>query len=167
MIDCIMATTYLLLGTNLGNKAQNLHTATQMLVDKTGELLHSSAIYETMPWGIEDQPIFYNQVLAIDTSLEVTQLLEATQSIEVTMGRQKYRKWGERLIDIDILYYDQVILESELLNVPHSQIPNRRFTLIPLVEVAPKLLHPVLGLTQVQLLEQCPDKLEVKQVEAD
>ena len=160
-----MATTYILLGTNLGNKTQNLQTATQMLIGKVGTLQQSSAIYETMPWGVEDQPIFYNQVLAIDTNLEVNNLLEVTQSIEVTMGRQKYRKWGERLIDIDILYYDQVILENEHLNVPHSQIPNRRFTLIPLVEIAPDLQHPILKLTQTQLLEQCPDKLEVKKVE--
>lgn len=160
-----MATTYILLGTNLGNKTQNLQTATQMLIEKVGTLQQSSAIYETMPWGVEDQPIFYNQVLAMDTHLEVNNLLEATQSIEVTMGRQKYRKWGERLIDIDILYYDQVMLESEHLNVPHSQIPNRRFTLIPLVEIAPDFYHPSLKLTQTQLLEQCPDKLEVKKVE--
>lgn len=159
-----MATTYILLGTNLGNKTQNLQTVIQMLIEKVGTLQQSSAIYETMPWGVEDQPIFYNQVLAIDTSLEVKNLLEVTQSIEITMGRQKYRKWGERLIDIDILYYDQVILESEHLNVPHSQIPNRRFTLIPLVEIAPDLQHPTLKLTQTQLLEKCPDKLKVKQV---
>jgi 2-amino-4-hydroxy-6-hydroxymethyldihydropteridine diphosphokinase len=162
-----MATTYILLGTNLGNKTQNLETATQMLIEKVGTLQQSSTIYKTMPWGIEDQPIFYNQVLEMDTSLEVNNLLEVTQSIEIMMGRQKYRKWGERLIDIDILYYDHVILESEHLNVPHSQIANRRFTLIPLVEIAPDLRHPALQLTQTQLLEQCPDKLEVKQVEVD
>ncbi|WP_299456930.1 2-amino-4-hydroxy-6-hydroxymethyldihydropteridine diphosphokinase [uncultured Microscilla sp.] len=159
-----MSITYLLLGTNLGDKTQNLYTATQMLASQAGVVQKHSAIYETMPWGIPDQPVFYNQVLVIDTSLEVRELLRVTQSIEVAMGRQKYRKWGERLIDIDILYYGQMMLESEDLNVPHSQIALRRFTLTPLVEIAPLLVHPALRLTQTQLLAQCPDKLEVKKV---
>ena len=81
------------------------------------------------------------------------------------MGRKKYRHWGERLIDIDILYLDDIVYESETLNIPHIQIPNRRFTLVPLVEIASELIHPQLLLTQAQLLVQCPDPLEVKKVE--
>jgi len=157
-------TIYLLLGTNLGEKAVNLSRATQLIEKEVGQVLASSSIYETMPWGIEDQPIFFNQVLQVSSSLEVNQLLKTTQSIEQTLGRKKYRHWGERLIDIDILYVDDLVYQSEALSVPHPQIPNRRFTLIPLVEIAPDFMHPLLALTQAALLAQCPDKLEVKPI---
>lgn len=160
-----MPTIYLLLGTNLGDKSQNLRTAIEIIGEKVGVLKQVSSVYETMPWGIEDQPIFYNQVIEIETTLEVNTLLATTQGIEKEMGRQKYRRWGERLIDIDILYYDQLVLESNDLNVPHAQIANRRFTLVPLADIAPDFIHPKLQLSQQQLLEQCPDALEVKKVE--
>ena len=159
-----MHTIYLLLGTNLGEKAANLRRATQLIEKEIGKISTSSSIYETMPWGIEDQPIFYNQVLQVVSSLEVTQLLKTTQRIEQTLGRKKYRHWGERLIDIDILYVDDLVYQSEDLSIPHPQIPNRRFTLIPLVEIVPDFIHPSLILTQAALLAQCPDKLEVKPV---
>ncbi|OJJ17470.1 2-amino-4-hydroxy-6-hydroxymethyldihydropteridine diphosphokinase [marine bacterium AO1-C] len=159
-----MHTIYLLLGTNLGEKAANLNLAKQLIEKEVGQVLVSSSIYETMPWGIEDQPIFYNQVLKVESNLEMISLLKTTQSIEQVMGRKKYRHWGERLIDIDILYIDDLVYNSEDLNVPHLQIPNRRFTLVPLVEIAPDFIHPVSALSQTQLLTECPDKLEVKKV---
>lgn len=161
-----MNTVYLLLGTNLGKKAQNLHLATQLLEKNVGPILMLSSVYETMPWGIEDQPIFYNQVLKMSTDLGVVDLLKTTQSVEQEMGRKKYRHWGERLIDIDILYLNDIVYESETLNIPHIQIPNRRFTLVPLVEITSEFIHPKLLLTQAQLLAQCPDPLEVKKVES-
>ncbi len=159
-----MHTTYILLGTNLGDKAANLTLATQLITQKVGKVENRSSIYETLPWGVEDQPIFYNQVLQISTSLAPDELLVTTRSIEQMMGRKKHRHWGERLIDIDILYLDDLVYETEHLNIPHIQIPNRRFTLIPLVEIAPDLKHPILALSQTQLLDQCGDKLEVKKV---
>ena len=159
-----MPTTYILLGTNLGDKAANLALATQLIAQKIGKVENRSSVYETLPWGVEDQPIFYNQVLQLSTSFAPDELLATTQSIEQMMGRKKHRHWGERLIDIDILYLDDLVYETEHLNIPHIQIPNRRFTLIPLVEIAPDLKHPVLTLSQTQLLDQCTDQLEVKKV---
>lgn len=162
-----MHTTYLLLGTNLGEKTPNLHQAMTRIKAQIGIVAQASSIYETMPWGIEDQPIFYNQVLKVNTSLGIENLLKTTQGIEQAMGRQKYRRWGERLIDIDILYYNNTIFESEILVIPHAQIANRRFTLVPLVEIAPELVHPQLKLTQSQLLDKCEDVLPVSKVNVD
>lgn len=162
-----MHTIYLLLGTNLGKKTHNLHQAMTMIKAQIGTVVQVSSIYETMPWGIEDQPIFYNQVLKVNASLSIENLLKTTQGIEQAMGRQKYRKWGERLIDIDILYYNNTIFESETLIIPHAQIANRRFTLVPLVEIAPELVHPQLKLTQSQLLDKCVDVLAVSKVNVD
>ena len=138
--------------------------ATQLIAQKIGKVENRSSVYETLPWGVEDQPIFYNLVLQQSTSFAPDELLATTQSIEQMMGRKKHRHWGERLIDIDILYLDDLVYETEHLNIPHIQIPNRRFTLIPLVEIAPDLKHPVLTLSQTQLLDQCTDQLEVKKV---
>lgn len=152
---------YLLLGTNLGNKLQNLEQARKHLADRAGLLQKWSAVYETLAWGNTDQPSYLNQVLQIQTGLPPQMLLEKINEIEKEMGRERRIRWESRLIDIDILYYNDLILATEKLTVPHPQIAFRRFTLVPLAEIAPNFVHPVLMKNTFQLLEQCEDKLTV------
>lgn len=129
--------------------------------DKIGTILYSSKVYETAAWGIEDQPDFLNQVITLNTHIDPQSLLEKLLSIETALGRQRKVKWGERIIDLDILFYGDEVIDDEHLTVPHPGIPSRRFTLLPLQEIAPKLIHPTLNKTIEELLAECPDKLEV------
>lgn len=129
--------------------------------DKIGTILYSSKVYETAAWGIQDQPDFLNQVITLNTHIDPQSLLEKLLSIETALGRQRKVKWGERIIDLDILFYGDEVIDDEHLTVPHPGIPSRRFTLLPLQEIAPKLIHPTLNKTIEELLAECPDKLEV------
>jgi len=156
-----MTSIYLLLGTNLGNKIKNLEKVRELLVSNRVTIKRESSIYETAAWGIEDQPTFLNQVLEIETAKTPDKLLALTKEIEMKMGRVRMEKWGERLIDIDILYYGDSIVNQDDLQIPHPEIQNRRFTLVPLVEIAPNFVHPQLLVSQVALLKACEDKLEV------
>lgn len=157
---------YLLLGTNLGKKAHNIQVAKEFLTAKTIIVRKESKIYETAAWGIEDQPSFLNQVIEVDAPYTPQKLLEICASIEKEMGRERFEKWGERLIDIDILYFGDMIIEEDNLNVPHPQIPNRRFTLVPLSEIAPEFKNPILGKLNSELLDACKDELQVSAVES-
>jgi len=159
-----MPKTYLLLGTNLADKLGNLSKTLEQLKEKVGTLQKTSAVYETMPWGIENQNIFLNQVICLESQLSPEELLETTQKIEKEMGRVRLEKWGERLIDIDILYYENQIIDIKDLQIPHPQIPFRRFTLVPLVEIAPDFIHPILNISQKTLLENCSDNLGVERL---
>ena len=154
-------TTFLLLGSNLGKRAQVLKNAATIINNKIGKVKTYSSIYETLAWGNEDQPAFLNQVITVETSLSPQELLITINQIEDDLGRIRHEKWGERLIDIDILYYDDTIISSKELTVPHPEISNRKFTLIPLVEITPDFIHPVIGKTQKELLTDCSDELEV------
>lgn len=154
-------TTYLLLGTNLGKRDINLSMARGHIGEKIGTILYSSKIYETAAWGKEDQPDFLNQVIMLNTYLDPYSLLEELQKIEAIIGRQRKVKWGERIIDLDILFYEKEVINDERLTIPHADIPFRRFTLLPLQEIAAKLVHPVLHKTIDQLLAKCADHLEV------
>ena len=153
---------YLLLGTNLGDRMANLQRAKELMMTKMITVMRESSVYETAAWGIEDQPSFLNQVVQIDFNRTPTRLLELLLEIEQQMGRIREEKWGSRLIDIDILYFKDQIIDSNELKIPHPEIQNRRFTLLPLVELAPDLRHPSLKKTQEELLSQTPDQLEVK-----
>lgn len=155
---------YILLGTNLGDKKQNLSQAKELITKQAGAVLAESAIYETAAWGKEDQDSFYNQVIEIDSTLKALDLLEVLLTIETEMGRIRFEKWGERLIDLDILYFREQLFAEENLKIPHPGIPDRRFTLTPLVEIAPQLVHPILQETQEALLQKCPDSLSVKKI---
>lgn len=156
---------YLLLGTNLGNKKENLEKALQLIDSRAGTVVSRSSFYETAAWGYKDQPSFFNMVAEISTHLSPQLLLTEINAIEKEMGRIRYEKWKERTIDIDILYYNGIILDMPELIIPHPGIPLRRFTLVPLVETAPDFIHPSLHMTQKELLEVCPDQLEVKKIE--
>lgn len=153
---------YILSGSNLGDRMANLAQAMQAIEKQAGTLIAQSQLYETAAWGLKKQPSFLNQVIEIQTPLSPEALLDILLYIEKQMGRERKQKWGERLIDLDILYYGDLVTESPQLQIPHPHIAARRFTLVPLCELAPLLPHPLLGKTQLQLLKECPDPLEVR-----
>jgi len=164
-LNSMMDGIFLLLGSNLGDRSGNIERATKYISNLIGPILKSSSTYETMAWGIEDQQDFLNQVLKISTSLPPKQLLEQLLQIEEAMGRIRQVKWGARLIDLDILFYNDMIIESENLIIPHPGIPDRRFTLVPLAEIAGVQIHPKIGLPIDSLLSNCTDSLEVRMLE--
>ncbi len=155
-----MRSSFLLTGSNIGDRLKNLQNCLE-LIKKNHRIINFSRIYESEAWGKEDQPLFLNQVIKISTFFEPKELLNSIQEIENHMGRERIEKWGTRIIDIDILFYEDLILEDTDLQIPHPGIPERRFTLSPLVELAPDLTHPVLGTTLIELLTNCTDKLKV------
>jgi len=155
---------YLLLGGNLGDRAAYLQQAQLALAVSTGPIVAASAYYETAAWGVEDQPAFLNQALAVRTALPPIALLAACQAAEQQAGRERRQRWGARTLDVDILLYGQEIIASPTLMVPHPALPARRFALVPLADIAPQLLHPQLHQTVSELLASCPDPLEVVRV---
>lgn len=155
---------FLLLGTNLGDRRKNLMDALLAIEAKLGAIQKRSALYETDAWGIRQQPSFYNQVVEVVTPLPPHEVLEQVLSIEQIMGRLRHEKWGERIIDIDVLFYGDAIVQTDDLIIPHPQIQNRKFTLVPLAEVAPERVHPKLQRTMRELLADCTDPLSVKKL---
>lgn len=153
---------YLLTGGNMGNRLVNLQQASRKIKKQAGIVLKKSEVYETAAWGLTDQNPFLNQVLLVSTSLPPEELLQTLLRIEQELGRKRILKMGPRIIDIDILFYNNEIIATPGLTVPHPQIANRRFVLTPLNEIAPGFVHPGLQKTIKELLEICPDKLEVK-----
>lgn len=155
---------FLLLGSNIGDPAGNLRTARREINARIGSIVRSSSVYKTEPWGITNQPVFLNQVVTAETAVDPFVLLECISAIELAMGRIRHRKWGARIIDIDILFYDDEIIHNEKLDIPHQGIPFRRFTLEPLFEIAPDFIHPELQKTTAQLLADCNDRSLVERV---
>ncbi len=157
-----MNTAYLLIGGNLGDRKQNLRQAVLLINEQCGTVTKSSSLYETEAWGKTDQPSFLNQALEISTLLNARQLMRKVLRIEKSMGRERTEKMGPRIIDIDILFFGDEIHDLRFLKIPHPAIQNRRFVLIPLGEINPDLQHPVLKKSVAELLEECPDNLDVK-----
>ncbi|ADB40385.1 2-amino-4-hydroxy-6-hydroxymethyldihydropteridine diphosphokinase [Spirosoma linguale] len=153
--------TILLLGANLGDRVQTLNRSVDLISERVGTIAQQSAFYETAPWGVTDQPAYVNQVLVVETALKPDDVLAQTQGIEQALGRVRLEKWGARVIDIDILYYDQLIQQTDTLTIPHPFLHQRRFTLVPLAEIAPDFMHPVLQKTTLELLADCEDEGEV------
>ncbi len=158
---------YLLLGANLGDRIHTLRRAVDLIAERVGAITNASGLYETAPWGVADQPTYLNQVLMVDTELKPEDVLTRTQAIEQELGRVRLEKWGARVIDIDILYYDQLILQTETLTIPHPYLHQRRFTLVPLADIAPDFVHPVLQKTTIELLAECEDEGDVIPVPFD
>ncbi|MEP1097170.1 MAG: 2-amino-4-hydroxy-6-hydroxymethyldihydropteridine diphosphokinase [Cyclobacteriaceae bacterium] len=156
---------YLLLGSNLGDRLEKLRTASKSLEERQIKILNESSVYETEPWGVSDQPWFLNVVLQIETALQESKLLETCLKVEEDMGRSRIEKWGARLIDIDILYYNDIVLDTNSLQLPHPEIANRKFTLLPLCELIPNQPHPISKLSQVEMLTKCKDELDCRQTE--
>ena len=145
---------YLLLGSNLGNRKEILDKAIKLLCQEVGVIISQSKNYETTPWGVTNQPDFLNLAVSIQTRLEPLQILEITQSIENQLGRVRKEKWGARLIDIDILFYGNEIIDEPNLKIPHPLLQERDFALSPMAEIAPNFVHPILGETVLELREK-------------
>lgn len=153
---------FLLIGGNMGDRENLLLLARKGIEETCGHTVRVSSVYETAAWGLEAQPAFLNQVLEIETSLSAVELLQKILSLEEALGRKRDVKYGPRLIDIDILFFNDDVMNSKELIVPHPQMQNRRFVLVPLAEAAPQKMHPVLQKSVSQLLKECPDGLAVQ-----
>ena len=146
------------LGSNLGDRRENLRRAIQDITEKVGKISQQSAIYQTEAWGETEQPDFFNQSILAVTTLPPHEVLTTILEIEKDIGRKREKKWGPRLIDIDLLFYDAVIIETPTLTVPHPQIPFRNFVLIPTMEIFGDFIHPVFNLSVEELYLRCRDE---------
>lgn len=159
-----MNTAFLIIGSNTGNRAQYLSEAINKL-QKLGNVIQTSSIYETQAWGVLNQSDYYNQVIVLITYLQADDLMKAILSIEKNMGRTRSVKYAARNIDIDILFFNDEIIDTLLVTVPHPHIAARRFVLMPMAEIAPDLSHPVLHKPITALLATCPDNLRVEKLD--
>ncbi len=153
---------FVLLGSNSDDRPGQLRQAVESIESETGSIIARSKVYETAPWGKTDQPDFLNQALQIESRLSPVELLFKVQGIEHSLGRTRQEKWGERSMDIDIIYFGDLIIDIPGLNIPHLHLAERRFVLVPLTEISPEFVHPVLQKSNLELLTECPDKLSVK-----
>ncbi|MCL2038982.1 MAG: 2-amino-4-hydroxy-6-hydroxymethyldihydropteridine diphosphokinase [Bacteroidetes bacterium] len=157
--------TILSIGSNIGNKKKNIENAIYLLHNNYNiTMLNVSNFYETEPFGYKNQNWFLNIVLIADTDLSPHNLLIACKKIEANLGRKQTTKWAERTIDIDILMYSDMILDTADLTIPHQYMHLRNFVLIPLNSIAPDTIHPIFSKTISQLLIECPDTSAVKLV---
>lgn len=159
-----MPSVYLLTGSNVGNSLQYLSLASALISQQVGTIQHQSAYYKTAPWGNTEQQDFLNQVLQVITPLKPAELIQKVLQIELDMGRVRTHKWAPRVIDIDVLFYDSDVIDMPGLTVPHPLLHERRFTLIPLCEIAPNFVHPLKKLTINELLINCTDQSVVEKL---
>lgn len=165
-----METCYILFGSNMGDKGSIFDQACLYINNRCGQVLQVSSPYESEPWGFETEEWFLNRMIVIKTRMNPEDLLGQLLEIERELGRERHPEnegYVSRTADLDILYYGDRIILNELLTVPHPRLHRRRFALLPMCEVAPDMVHPVLGLTQRDLLARCPDTLLVKKMKFD
>lgn len=157
-----LKTVFLLTGSNIEPRDNYLKKAMELIGKRVGGIVKKSSIYESEPWGFDDDIPFLNQVLKVNADLPALTVLERILVIENEMGRsRKGKTYISRKIDIDILYYSDEVINHDKLIVPHPRLNMRRFTLLPLIEIAPELIHPVLQQTNQDLLLQCDDNSKV------
>ncbi len=154
------------IGGNIGDRQANLVKAITEIGQRVGKILVASSIYETKAWGIENQPDFLNQVLLVETALTPLATLETILTIELEMGRIRAQKWYTRIIDIDLLFFDDQIITSQQLTIPHPFLAKRNFVLAPLAEIAPDFIHPVLQKSIKALYLDSKDPLKVWALES-
>jgi 2-amino-4-hydroxy-6-hydroxymethyldihydropteridine diphosphokinase len=159
-----MADVYLLLGSNMGNSIQFLADARTHIENELGAILVSSSIYHTAAWGKTDQPDFMNQVVKVTCDLAPEEVLQTILAIEKKLGRERAEKWAARTIDIDIMFYDLMIINHDNLVIPHPFLQERAFALAPLAELAPNLEHPILKKTITTLLANLASDLSVRKL---
>lgn len=152
VIFLMMSIVYIGIGSNLGNREKNCLKAVQLLFDSGIAIMKQSSMYETEPWGVKDQPRFINMVIEAETEEKPGKLLELLKRIEREIGRKETYKWGPRAIDLDILLYNDLVINNTALQIPHPHMHERDFVLRPLSEIAPNKIHPVLKKTVRELL---------------
>jgi 2-amino-4-hydroxy-6-hydroxymethyldihydropteridine diphosphokinase len=158
-----MAKVYFLIGGNLGEREEILKATIKSLNDEVGIVVRLSSIYETEPWGFSHEMSFLNQVVLVDTDFSPIEVLDRTQEIEKTLGRiRKKNRYSERTIDIDILFYDHEVVETERLEIPHPRMGERLFALAPMAEIAAQFIHPITGQSVLEMKNQCEDTSQVK-----
>jgi len=161
-------TAFIAIGSNLGSPAENCRRAAERLNDHPSiTVTVRSSLYESEPFGKTDQDWFVNSAIQIETSLGPEELLKTCLSMETDMGRTRGEKWGPRIIDLDILFYDDLILKQEGLEIPHPGIPERSFVLVPMHEIAPDHIHPRLKKSIQALLEEIEHPQQVKRLDSD
>lgn len=156
---------YLLLGSNMGERLQHLQNGIDLIKKGIGNILRQSSVYKTAAWGNTEQNSFLNLVVLIETKLSPQEILERIIAIEKKLGRVRKEKWEARIIDIDILIYNKEVVEKVDLKIPHPYLHLRKFTLIPLAEIAADYIHPVLMKTVTDILKECKDELPVEKFE--
>ncbi|MDA3911354.1 MAG: 2-amino-4-hydroxy-6-hydroxymethyldihydropteridine diphosphokinase [Bacteroidales bacterium] len=166
-----MSDLYLSIGGNLGNRAENLSACRKSIREQIGDIMKASSIYESESWGFSHPRDFYNQVLHVKTNLNVGVVLQKIQRIETELGRirseKKAQTYEGRAIDIDILLLDKLVVQDKSLQIPHPHMLNRNFVMIPMVEIAETIIHPILQKSMKELLADCPDKGKINQVSTE
>ena len=152
---------YLLIGGNMGDRMANLQMARHYLDQEAGKLMQLSAVYETEAWGFNDQPAFLNQAILLHTQLSATILMETLLNIEIKMGRKRTVPLGPRTIDLDIIYFNEEVIDNNMLTIPHPRLADRKFVLLPISEIAPNYIHPLFQKNNATLLKECGDSLAV------
>lgn len=159
-----MNNVFLIVGGNLGNKEKNLSTVRELIEQQVGVIKKLSSVYETEPWGVDEQPVYYNQVIELLTEMSAERMMQRLLSIEKKMGRVRENKYDARIIDIDILFFNDEVHQTQELTIPHARLHERRFVLEPLNEIAPEFIHPVLQKTIATLLNETSDNAAVKKI---